>query len=197
MTISGKRNIGAFTSLYPTPIVLCGTYDADGKPNAATLAWVGVCGSEPPVIQVSIRKNRYTHRSITERKAFTVNIPSARQAVEADYCGLVSGSKADKFSAAGLTPIRGKFADAPIVEEFPVCMECRLLQLLEIGSHDLFIGEVLASWVNESCLEPDGSVNPSKVFPLCYAPGDGNYYTLGGSAGRAFDIGKPLKGREA
>ena len=192
MTITGKKNIGAFTSLYPTPIVLCGTYDTEGKPNVATLAWVGVCCSAPPAIQISIRKNRHTHKAIVERKAFTVNIPSARQAETADYCGLVSGSKIDKFTTAGLTPKRGEFVDAPIVDEFPVCMECRLLYVLEIGSHDLFVGEIVASWVNESCLEPDGSVNPIKVFPIAYAPGDGSYYTMGGSVGRSFDIGKAL-----
>lgn len=192
MTIAGKKNIGAFTSLYPTPIVLCGTYDGEGKPNVATLAWVGVCCSAPPAIQVSIRKNRHTYRAVAERRAFTVNIPSAHQAQIADYCGLVSGSRVDKFATGGITPVRGKFVDAPIVNEFPICMECRLLHLFEIGSHDLFVGEVMASWVSEACLEPDGSVNPSKAFPIAYAPGDGNYYTLGGSVGRAFEIGKPL-----
>ncbi len=192
MTITGKKNIGAFTSLYPTPIVLCGTYDAEGKPNLATLAWAGVCCSTPPAIQISIRKNRHTYKAIVERKAFSVNIPSTEQVEVADYCGLVSGSRVDKFTVAGLTPKRGQLVDAPIVHEFPVCMECRLLHLFEIGSHDIFVGEVMASWVSESCLEPDGSVNPIKVSPMAYAPGDGNYYMLGGSVGRSFDIGKAL-----
>lgn len=194
---SGKKNIGAFTSLYPTPIVVCGTYDSEGKANLSTLAWAGVCCSVPPALQVSLRKSRHTYNAILERKSFTVNIPSSNRADQADFCGMVSGSKIDKFAAAKLTPKRGEFVDAPIVVEFPVCMECRLLHVLEIGSHDMFVGEIVASWVNEGCLEQDGSVNPSKVSPIAFAPGDGGYYTLGHSIGRSFDIGKTFtEGKE-
>jgi len=192
MVDTGKRNIGAFTGLYPTPFVLCGTYDAEGRANLAALAWAGVCCSAPPALQISLRKSRHTYGSIVSRRAFTVNIPRADDARVADYCGLVSGRTHDKFAEAGLTPVRGEFADAPMVDEFPVCIECRLLHLLEIGSHDLFVGEILACWVRGSCLEPDGSVNPLRVSPIAFAPGDGRYYELGGSVGRAFDIGKSL-----
>lgn len=194
MGIIGKKNIGAVVALCPTPIVLCGTYDAQGRPNLATLAWAGVCSSVPPAIQISIRKNRHTYNSIVERKAFTVNIPSAGDAEAADFCGLVSGDRYDKFSFSGLTPKRGQFVDAPIVGEFPICMECSLLHIFEIGSHDLFVGEILASWVNETCLEADGSVNAHKVSPLVFAPGEAYYYSLGPSVGRAFNIGKGMIG---
>ena len=188
--MSEKVNKGAVTSMFPTPLVLCGTYDADGKPNLATLAWAGICCGTPPAVQISLRKSRYTHRAIVEKRAFTVNIPSEHHAEQADFCGITSGAKVDKFGAAKLTPRRGEFVDAPLVAEFPVCMECRLMHVLEVGSHDLFVGEIVASWVAEECLEADGSFNALKVNPLCYAPLDGNYYTLGYSAGRAFDIGK-------
>lgn len=192
MGFIGKKNIGAVTALYPTPIVLCGTYDAQGRPNLATLAWAGICSSTPPAIQVSIRKSRHTYDAITKRKAFTVNIPSTRNAEAADFCGLVSGRKYDKFSSSGLTPKRGQFADAPVADECPVCMECRLLHFFEIGSHDMFVGEIVAAWVSEACLEPDGSVNALKVSPLAFAPGEGYYYSLGASVGRAFSIGKAM-----
>lgn len=188
--MSGKINKGAVTSMFPTPLVLCGTYDADGKPNLATLAWAGICCGTPPAVQISLRKSRYTHRAIVEKRAFTVNIPSEHHAEQADFCGIASGAKVDKFGAAKLTPRRGELVDAPLVAEFPVCMECRLMHVLEVGSHDLFVGEIVASWVSEECLEADGSFNALKVNPLCYAPLDGHYYTLGYSAGRAFDIGK-------
>lgn len=193
MAITGKKNIGALVSLLPTPVVLCGTYDESGKANLATLAWVGVCSSTPPAIQISLRKERHTYAALTRRRAFTVSVPSAHQAEIADYCGLVSGKDVDKFAVAGLTQVRGEFADAPIVLEMPICMECRLLHVLEIGSHDLFVGEVLASWMNESCLEPDGSLNPLRVYPMAFAPRDGRYYSMGGSVARAFDVGKTLK----
>lgn len=189
---SDKRELGARTLLYPSPFVLCGTYDADGKPNISAIAYVGVCCATPPALQISLRKSRYSHSSILEKRAFTVNIPSERYADQADYCGIASGRDADKFTVAKLTPKRGKFVDAPIVAEFPICMECKLIHYLEIGSHDMFIGEVLNTWVSESCIEPDGSVNPFKVGSLAYMGGDGAYYTMGYSVGRAFNIGKSL-----
>lgn len=185
-----KINKGAVTSMIPTPIVLCGTYDENGKPNLATLAWTGVCCGTPPAVQISLRKSRYTHKAILAKRAFTVNIPSELHAEQADFCGITSGSKVDKFCEAKLTPKRGEFVDAPLVADFPVCMECKLLHVLELGSHDLFVGEIVASWISKNCLEEDGTINALKVSPLCYAPLDGAYYTLGYSAGRAFDIGR-------
>ena len=184
-----KKNVGAVTAMYPAPLVLCGTYDSDGRANLAAIAWAGICCSTPPALQLSIRKNRHTYAAIVEKRAFTVNIPPANRAEQADFCGMVSGSRVDKFAAAKLTPKRGEFTEAPIVVEFPVCMECRLLNVIEIGSHDLFVGEVLATWVNSDCLKEDGSIDPVKVSPFMYAYGDGSYYTMGYSIGRAFDIG--------
>lgn len=194
VSMHGKKNIGAVTSLYPTPLVLCGTYDAAGKPNLVTVAWAGICCGRPPAIQISLMKQRYSHAAIVEKRAFTVNLPSELYAEQADYCGLVSGRDVDKFTEAKLTPIRGQFVDAPLVAEFPICMECRLLHQLEVGSHDLFVGEIVASWASEEFLEPDGGVNPTKVNPMAFAPIDGGYYTLGYSIGRAFHIGKSMMG---
>ena len=187
--LGNKKNIGAVPALYPAPLVLCGTYDSEGRANIAALAWAGICCSVPPALQISVRKNRHTYGAILDRKAFTVNIPSENRVEQADFCGMVSGSKVDKFTAAKLTPKRGEFVDAPIVAEFPISIECRLLHVLEIGSHDLFVGEVVATWVNPECLNSDGSVDPVKVSPFIYALGDGSYYTMGYSIGRAFDVG--------
>jgi flavin reductase (DIM6/NTAB) family NADH-FMN oxidoreductase RutF len=175
-------------------LVLCGTYDGGGRPNLAALAWAGVCCSEPPAIQISIRRQRYTYESIMAKKEFTVNIPSSKQAVEADFCGLTSGRSVDKFARAGLTAKRGQFVDAPIVDEFPFCLECRLLHKLDIGSHDMFVGEVLASWMREECLDGDGLVDALLISPLAYAPhkSGGCYYSLGQAVGKAFDVGRKL-----
>ncbi|MDR1943930.1 MAG: flavin reductase family protein [Synergistaceae bacterium] len=190
----GKKNMGAGSFLYPTPLVLCGTYDDAGRPNLATLAWAGLCCSEPPAVQISIRKQRYTYASIIRKKEFTVNIPSMKHVVQADFCGMASGKSVDKFKRAKLTPLRGQFADAPIVDEFPFCLECRLLHTFAIGSHDIFIGEILASWVREDCLDGDGLPDPLKMSPIAYAPlkGGSVYYTLSAPAEKAFDVGKPL-----
>jgi flavin reductase (DIM6/NTAB) family NADH-FMN oxidoreductase RutF len=194
----GKKNFGAVSRLCPAPIVLCGTYDAQGRANLATLAWAGVCCSEPPAVQISIRSQRHTYGAIIEKECFTVNIPSSRQAAEVDFCGITSGRSTDKFEASGLTPRRGEIVDAPIVDEFPICLECRLLHRLELGTHDLFVGEVLASWVRDDCLGEDGDIDPSRISPLAYVPlkGGGMYYALGGPVGKSFDIGKALMGKK-
>ena len=186
-----KKNIGAKLGIYPTPIVVVGTYDKNGKPNIATLAWTGVCCSDPPSVQVSIRKSRHTHGAILERKVFSVNIPSARYIVETDYVGIGSGKNVDKFQAAKLTPLRGESLDVPLVAEFPISMECRLTHTLELGSHDLFVGEIVACWVAEEALE-NGKVNPKKIDPLAFALGGGGYFGLSDLLADSFSAGKAL-----
>lgn len=190
---TGKKNLGAIPSLYPLPFVLCGTYDAQGRPNLAAVAWAGMCCGTPPALQISLRKSRYSYASILEKRCFSVNIPSEPYAEHADFCGIVSGRDVDKFAVLKLTPERGSFVDAPLVSEFPICLECRLLHVLEVGSHDLLVGEILASWVSEECVEKEGSPNPTKVNPISFAPVDGLYYTMGYSIGRAFNIGKKYR----
>lgn len=187
---AGKKNMGASPFLYPTPLVLCGTYDSSGRPNLATLAWAGVCCSEPPAVQISVRRERHTYASLMEKKEFTVNIPSHSQAVQADFCGMTSGRSVDKFAAAGLTPLRGQYVDAPIVDEFPFCLECRLIHTFKIGSHDMFIGEILASWAREDCLGAGGSPDPFKISPIAFA--GGMYCKISAPVLKAFDIGKSL-----
>jgi flavin reductase (DIM6/NTAB) family NADH-FMN oxidoreductase RutF len=176
--------------------VLCGTYGPDGRPNLATLAWTGLCCSEPPCIQISIRKSRHTHAAILARKEFTVNIPSASLAKEVDFCGITSGRDVDKFERTGLTPMRSEFVDAPLVDEFPLCLECRLRQTVELGSHDMFIGEIIASWFREDCLNNACEPDPLKISPLAFTPlkSGSAYYSLGDTTGRAFSVGKTLLG---
>ena len=115
-----KNSLGAKTILYPTPVMLVGTYDAAGKPNIMTVAWGGICCSSPPCVAVSLRKVTYTYGNIVQQGAFTINIPSEKYAAAADYCGLVSGKKADKFAETGLTPIRSSLVNAPYIDEFPL-----------------------------------------------------------------------------
>jgi flavin reductase (DIM6/NTAB) family NADH-FMN oxidoreductase RutF len=173
-------------------VVLCGTYDSEGKANLATLAWAGVCCSEPPAIQLSIRHARHTYAAILDKKEFTISLPTAAQADIADFCGITSGRDVDKLNVAGLTAERGQFVNAPVVGEFPVCLECRLLHRLEIGSHDLFVGEVLASWADEKYLDGKGVIDLNLLSPLAYTPSSvgSGYYALGPSAGKPYSIGK-------
>jgi flavin reductase (DIM6/NTAB) family NADH-FMN oxidoreductase RutF len=187
-----KKSLGATTHAMPTPVWLVGSYDKEGKPNLATIAWGGVCSSDPPSVTVSLRKSRYSYDSILERKAFTINVPSEAFARAADYAGIVSGRNADKFGAAGLTPVRSDLVDAPYVAEFPLVLECRLLQTVEIGVHTQFIGEIVDVKAEADVLDANGVPDALKVLPLVYSPSNRTYYGLGAIVGKGFDIGKEL-----
>jgi flavin reductase (DIM6/NTAB) family NADH-FMN oxidoreductase RutF len=188
-----KKSFNAKTLIYPTPVWLIGTYDKSGKPNAATIAWGGVCSSKPPCAAVSLRGATYTHGNIMERKAFTINVPSAGQVKIADYCGMVSGRNVDKFAGAKITAVKSEKVDAPYIQEFPMILECKLLDTIEIGIHTHFIGEIIDVQVDESMLGEDGLPDILKINPILYGPEIQSYYSVGKYLGKAFAIGKDLK----
>ncbi|PKN53467.1 MAG: flavoredoxin [Deltaproteobacteria bacterium HGW-Deltaproteobacteria-13] len=188
-----KKSFGAKTLTFPTPVWLIGTYDQNGKPNAATIAWGGVCSSIPPCLAVSLRSATYTHGNIMERKAFTVNVPSSAQVEIADYCGMVSGRKVDKFAAAKMTAVKSEKVDAPYINEFPMILECKLIDSVEIGIHTHFIGEIIDVKVDESMLGQDGLPDILKINPVLYGPEIQSYYGVGKYLGKAFSVGKNLK----
>ncbi len=185
-----KKSFGAKTLIYPTPVWLVGTYDKNGKPNAATIAWGGVCSSKPPCVSVSLREATYTHGNIMERKAFTINVPSADQVEIADYCGVASGKNVDKFAAAKITAVKSEKVDAPFIQEFPLILECKLSNFIKIGIHTHFIGEILDVKIDESMLGEDGLPDILKINPIIYAPEIQSYYAAGKYLGKAFSIGK-------
>lgn len=143
-----KKSIGAKTIVYPTPVFIVGTYDESGKPNAMNVAWGGISCSSPPCVSISVREATYTHGNIVNKKAFTVNIPSENYIREADYFGIASGKNGDKFAATGLTPVKSELVDAPYIKEFPLALECKLVNATEIGLCTSFTGEILdAKWI--------------------------------------------------
>jgi flavin reductase (DIM6/NTAB) family NADH-FMN oxidoreductase RutF len=185
-----KKSLGANTLIYPTPTWVVGTYDKDGKPNAMTIAWGGICCSQPPCVTVSLRKATYSYNNIIQRKAYTLSVPSVDHVKEADYFGIASGRNADKFAATGLTPVRAEHVDAPYVQEFPMVLECKLLHTVEIGLHTQFIGEIVDVIVEENALGEDGLPDMDKIRPFVFAPGPRTYYSIGGLIGKGFAIGK-------
>lgn len=185
-----KQSIGAKPLTFPTPTWVVGTYDMNGKPNAMTVAWGGICCSNPPCVSVSLRKATYTYACIMENKAFTVSIPSEDYVKQADYFGIASGRDEDKFEAACLTPVRSELVPAPYVGEFPFVLECKLLHTLEIGLHTLFVGEILDIKADESVLDEKGNPEIEKIRPVIYSPGNRSYYGVGCNLGKAFSIGK-------
>jgi flavin reductase (DIM6/NTAB) family NADH-FMN oxidoreductase RutF len=187
-----KKSMGAKTMILPTPLLIVGTYDAAGKPNVMTVAWGGVCCSEPPCIGISLRKATYSYNNIVERKAFTVHVTTEPYVKEADYFGIVSGKKVDKFGATGLTPVRAEFVDAPYIKEFPLVFECTLLHTIEIGLHTQFIGVIVDVKIDEEMLTDDGFPDVKKMKPVAFAPGIRDYYGFGKVLGKAFSIGKQI-----
>ena len=190
-----KKSLGARTIIYPTPVLVVGTYDDEGKPNVMTASWTGICCSRPPALTVSIREATHTFGNIMHRKAFTASIPSEDYVKQVDYFGIASGKREDKFAAAGLTPVRSEVVDAPYVGEFPFVLECRLLHSVEIGSHTQFIGEILDIKVEETVLSEEGLPEIKKVRPFLYVPESRSYYGIGEYLGKAFSSGKEIGNR--
>lgn len=187
-----KTSIGAKTLLFPTPVLMVGTFDQEGKPNLMNAAWGGICCSQPPCVAVSLRKATYSYAAIVERKAFTVGIACEARVVEADFVGMVSGRDLDKFAIAGLTVVRSELVDAPYAAEFPVVLECRLLQTVEIGLHTQFIGEILDVKADSGVLGDDGLPDIMKIQPLVYDTAHKGYHGVGPFLERAFSVGREL-----
>ncbi len=188
-----KKSLGPKTILYPTPVLIVGSYNPDGQPNIMAAAWGGICCSRPPCVAVSLRKATLTYENIVARQAFTLNIASQDFVRQADYAGLVSGRQVDKFAQAGLTPAASELVDAPFVAEFPLILECQLRHTIEIGLHTQFIGEVMDVRADENVLDEHGKISIERVRPFLFAPEDGAYYGIGEYLGKAFSIGRQVE----
>jgi flavin reductase (DIM6/NTAB) family NADH-FMN oxidoreductase RutF len=188
-----KKSVGAKPLLFPTPVLMIGTYDQAGKPNLMNAAWGGICCSQPPCVAVSLRKATYSHACIIERKAFTVGIACEAKMSQADYVGIASGRDVDKFAVTGLTPVRSELVDAPYAAEFPVVLECRLLQVVEIGLHTQFIGEIIDVKADTDVFGEDDLLDIMKIKPLIFDTSHRGYHGVGPLLGRAFSVGKELQ----
>jgi flavin reductase (DIM6/NTAB) family NADH-FMN oxidoreductase RutF len=187
-----NKSLGPKTLIYPAPVLVVGTYDKAGKPNVMTASWGGICCSQPPCVAVSLRKVTYSHGNILEREAFTVSIPPEKYVKEVDYFGLVTGRTTDKFAATKLTPVKSKLVDAPCVKEFPLVMECKLVQVVELGLHTQFVGEVIDAKADESIIGDGGAIDIKKLNPLVFTPDTQDYYGIGSYKGKVFSAGKGI-----
>lgn len=182
------------TLLYPKPALLVGA-NVDGKPNFLTVAWAGIVNQNPPMLSVAIRRKRYTYRGIEENQTFSVNIPSEDQVKETDYCGLVSGAKNDKVAVCGFSVFYGKLKTAPLIEQCPVNLECRLVHQMDFQTHVLCIGQIEEVHVDDDCLT-SGKPDVEKVRPLVFTSGsEYAYYRLGEKLAAGFQVGKELRSR--
>jgi flavin reductase (DIM6/NTAB) family NADH-FMN oxidoreductase RutF len=185
--IMDKVALGPRPFMIPMPTVVVGA-NVDGKPNFMTVAWTGVACMDPPMIAIAINKARYTEKGILENDTFSVNIPAAKNAVETDYCGVVSGNEVEKASV--FETRYGKLKTAPLINHFPVNIECQLRHTLELGSHNLHVGEVVDIYVDGNCMT-NGLPDVGKIDPIVYS--DSRYYHVGELIGKAFSIGRVLK----
>ena len=174
----------------PAPLWCVGSYDEEGKPNVMAAAWGGICCSKPPCVTVSIQKIRHSYDAIVKRKAFTVSVPSAQYAKDADYFGVASGKDVNKFEKTGLTAVKSDLVDAPYVKEFPLVLECKILHIYDAGLHTMFIGEIMDVKADEEILNDKGRIDTQKLKPITYSPGARLYYTVGDCLGPGFQIGK-------
>lgn len=173
----GKQIWKPGNMVYPVPAVLVTCADETGKPNVMTAAWAGTVCSEPPMAYVSIRKERYSNPIISRTGEFTINLTTEGLAFATDFCGVRSGRETDKFKEAGLTILSGETVKAPLIGESPVGIECKVSRILELGSHDMFLGMVTAVVVDEAYLEDKGKFDLAKAKPIAYSHGE--YYSLG------------------
>lgn len=184
-----KKDFGAKPYIYPMPVLIIATYNDDETANAMNAAWGGVCDYKK--ISIIIDKSHKTTENILKRKAFTVSIADEQHITEADYLGIVSGNETkNKVEEAGLHCIKSKFVDAPLIEEFPLTLECRLISYDE--QTERAIGEVINTAIDESILT-DNKIDLSKFSPITYDSMNHDYVALGKKVGKAFSDGKKLK----
>ena len=170
------------TQLAPVPAVLVGCVDGVLRPyNLLTVAWTGIVCSAPPMLSISLKPERYSHDRILASGEFTVNLPTAAMAAATDRCGVHSGREHDKFREEGLTPLPGSLVAAPLVAECPLGLECRVNRTIELGSHTLFLADILAVQVSKEFLSGSGRLELEKAGLLAYCPV--HYYTLGENLG--------------
>ena len=169
------------TLLNPVPVVMVTSADRDGKPNIITLAWAGTVNSEPPMLSISVRKERYSYNLIKEKGQFVVNLTTEKLTYATDICGVKSGRDTDKFQLLGLTPEKASKVDVPMIAESPVNLECVVKNVMELGSHDLFIAEIVGVNVDDALLDEKGRMHLEKAGLICYS--HGNYWSLGKSLG--------------
>lgn len=177
----GRQTWKAGNMLYPLPAVLVSVADRAGNSNLFTVAWTGTICSDPPMVSISVRPERYSHHMIEETGEFVINLTTEDLVYATDYCGVKSGRDVDKWGEMNLTPIPAEHVKAPMVEESPVNLECRVTQKLALGTHDMFLAEVLAVHVDDQYMDETGKFCLNDAKPLVYS--HGRYLTTGEEIG--------------
>lgn len=185
-----RKNLAAKSYLYPQPVLVIGTYNEDGTPNAMVAAWG--CVSDSNQVAIYVANSHKTMDNIKARKYFTVSMATAANIKEIDYLGLNSGHKvADKFAKSGFTAAKSENIDAPLIAELPLTLECKMISYDE--EPELLLGEVVNVSADESILDAAGKIDVKKLNPICYDTAGHGYYGIGEKVGNAFSDGKQIK----
>jgi len=182
------------TFLYPLPAVMvsCGSMD---NSNIITVAWTGIINTDPAMVYISVRPSRYSYNIIKESGEFVINLTNKDLAYATDWCGVKTGANVDKFKEMKLTKEIGKFVKCPMIKESPVSVECKVKEIRELGSHHMFVAEILAINADEKYIDERGAFDISKCDLIAYS--NGNYYSLGKKIGRfGFSVQKKKKRRK-
>jgi flavin reductase (DIM6/NTAB) family NADH-FMN oxidoreductase RutF len=168
--------------LYPLPAVLVSCADREGHANILTVAWTGTICSDPAMVYISVRKSRFSHEILKDTGEFFINLTTEALAFATDYCGVKSGRDINKFEQLNLTPVMGILKYAPMIDESPVCIACEVTQVLELGSHDMFMANVKGVYADEAYMDETGRFDLAKAAPMVYS--HGQYYGLGAYLGK-------------
>ena len=169
------------TFIYPLPVVMVSCGDMN-KSNIITVAWTGIVNTDKPMCYISVRKERYSHDIIAKNKEFVINLTNKQLTYATDWCGVRTGAKVDKFKEMHLTKEKGKFVKCPLIKESPVSIECKVVEIKELGSHDMFMAEILSIDADEKYIDNKGAFDITKCDLITYA--NGKYFTLGKQVGK-------------
>ena len=180
---------GALLAPVPPALVTVGDFD---NANIITIGWTGILASQPPKTYISVRPSRYSYEILKKHSEFVINLPSVDQAKEVDYAGIYTGKKVNKWEKCGFTKQRSESVDTPTVAECPIAIECRITEILPMGSHDVFMADIVGVSCHENIIDSDGKMHFERADLLAYAHGE--YYSLGEIVGRfGFSTDKPEK----
>lgn len=168
--------------LYPLPVVMVSVADRQGNSNIITIAWTGAVCTNPPMVNIALRSSRYSYHMLQETGEFVINLTTKELAYATDYCGVQSGRDVDKWKETGLTPVASKMVKAPGIAESPVNIECSVVKIEKLGSHDLFTAKVIAVHVDEHYMDARGSFHLEWAQPIVYS--HGSYFALGEKLGK-------------
>lgn len=181
--------------LYPIPAVMVSLADREGKTNIITIAWTGTICSDPPMVSISVRPERYSYSILKDTGEFVINLTTEDLVPCADFCGVRSGRSIDKFKECGLTPGKADLVSAPTIEESPVSLECRITDIIPLGTHDLFLAKILNVQVDKKYLDKKGKFRMEDIGLTAYS--HGTYYGLGKALGTfGFSVKKKKKKKE-